>query len=250
MKQRIVQLSIVGVWFAALVLTDRFPFGLWWWCAFGAVVDACLIAWYARSAHTRQSAPYLAWFLGAYASLVWYMFIDRAVLRAVWMLVLTLASLLYWYRIGKWSRMRAFNEAPLARVGSLWFALAVWAMGTVVYGWQIFVRVNMYGAGVLVAALVALATWNVWKLASLASVERMRVHTLIITLLAIEFFWVIGFTSFGFMTKGFLWASSVWYGWWLGALIQKDAVAPVRVTRGTLITLASWCVTLFTVRWI
>lgn len=243
----------VGIWFLVALLINYFPVDFWWWVALGGMLDCALIAIAARSRFAYCVFPpaYFPWFLGAYAALFLFMFIDRSSLRQVWLLIILAGSILYWYRLEKWARAGATaeEEARMARIGAVWLALACSAGGIALYGWQIFVGQSAWILIFWVALLVFASTLGIEALAQRDFSSEMFLRVLILTLVALELFWAIGFTTFGFATKGIIWSSGIWYSWWLFGLLRAKETPTARVLKSTTSLLAGWLIIVILTRW-
>lgn len=239
----------MAIWFLSAMAISRFPGSLWWWITVGAIIDGSLIAVKTRRFNLSRVYMYLPWFFGAYAALFLLLFIDRPVFRNLWLASVAVMSVFYWYRVELWASNPMEQETRMRRLGVFWLAFAVASCGIVLYAWQIFVGQNAWVLVFWLIAIIAAFTVNMWKIISKASFPEVFLWIIAILLVALELFWVIGFTTFGFASKGFLWASGVWYSWWIGGLIQTKKTQSALVLKGTAFLFASWIAIFLVTRW-
>lgn len=239
----------MAVWFLCALFINRFPGGLWWWLLLGVAIDFLLIVLYPKRAREAPWYFYFPWFFGAYASLFLFMFLDRSFLRYVWLISVAMCGMLYWYRLNKWMNSPAEQESRISMLGILWLAFGAAAGGITLYAWQIFVGQNAWVVALWVLALVSAATFTMWKLKDKVLSPEIFLHIAVLILVAFEFFWVVGFTTFGFASKGYIWAIGVWYSWWLSVIIQKNKIKIPAVLKSTGLLFANWLIVLFLTRW-
>lgn len=158
-------------------------------------------------------------------------------------------SVVYWYRLEAWMRAPTEHETRMSKLAAFWLAFAILASGIALYAWQIFVEQSAWSVLFWLVAISAAATASMWKLKIQTFVPSSFFYLMVIALIAIELFWVIGFTTFGFATKGLLWASGVWYSWWMAVLIQEKEIKTRTVLKGTTLLFASWILIFLVIRW-
>ncbi|HBW73740.1 MAG TPA: hypothetical protein DEF59_00550 [Candidatus Magasanikbacteria bacterium] len=249
MIHRFFQWGVVAIWFLCALLIKTFPGSLWWWIVSGVIIDGVFVVLYAKRIHDFSWSFYFPWILGAYASLFLFMFLDRPLLRDVWFVSVTICSVLYWYRLEKWAHAPSEQETRVCALAAFWLALGLAAGGITLYAWQIFVGQSAWILAFWVFMLIGTTTITMLKLKYKNSAPEFFLHSAVLMLIAFELFWVVGFTTLGFASKGYLWASGVWYSWWLFILIQQKNIKTTHVLKGTGILFLSWSIVFFFTRW-
>lgn len=266
MIKRLLELGIIAIWLISVFLINRFPGGLWWYLLGSAAIEVVLI-FFLEQEVLKNWHYYFPWFLGAQASLVFYIFIDRSFLRNIWIAIIAIEGVLYWYRVSQWQNSLiaklknsskdllhlethlSAEEKAMSDIGINWLMIAIGASGIALYAWQVFIGLNMWILLVWLLALLVLSTLNVWKLKGWKMTADITFYLGVGVLVGIEFFWIIGFLTLGFISKGYIWASGIWYMWWLFNMYKNKTTTSARVIKGTSILFFSWIILLLATRW-
>ena len=266
MIKRLLEWGIVAVWLVSVLLINRFPGGLWWYLLASALIEIVLI-FFLEQEVLKNWHYYFPWFLGAQASLVFYIFIDRSFLRNIWIAIIGIEGILYWYKVGQWqnSLVAKFQnsskeilpiethfsaqEKAMSDIGITWLMIAIGASGISLYACQVFIGLNVWILLLWLLALLSLSTFNVWKLMGWKTHADITFYLGSAVIVGVEFFWIIGFLTLGFISKGYIWASGIWYMWWLFNMYKNKTAAPERVIKGTVILFFSWIILLLATRW-
>ncbi|MEK9183152.1 MAG: hypothetical protein AAB849_01440 [Patescibacteria group bacterium] len=191
-----------------------------------------LVFWFYRV--RRQKLPVhhlaLAFIFFAVGLSFFLPLVDRPALRQAliifsgFMLYFDLAALPLFAKHDKNYAVGSLEQINLAML-----AWSIFLFSSFFFGWATFLAKTFWPILVSVVVLFFLAFWEIFFLSKI-DWKKSYEHSLIFSILAVEFFWAISLWPVGFVTKGLIFSLLVWYiaylgqGWLLGKYSHRRFV--------------------------
>lgn len=142
--------------------------------------------------------------------------VDRPVLRQ---LIIIFSGLMLYFDLATLPlfarRSKSYAVGSLEKINLAMLVWSIWLFSCFLFGWATFLAKVFWPIMLAAAGFFFLVFWEIFFLRKI-DWKKSYQHSLILSVLAVEFFWAISLLPVGFVTKGLVFSLSILYLAYLG----------------------------------